>query len=330
MTKMQSSGEERVFESGAIRDGGKKPMLQLISPHAHMRLGEWLRFACQDRQPKPYPPRNWEQGLPFSDTVGAMERHIQKFKMGLRDEDHIAAIMFGSMVIAHCEHEIAEGRMDPEIDDMPHYEDRARPWPRQKVYPEVSPGPPVTEPTRVELSSEDREFLGELRKMHDTLHFEAPDRVMLQIAKAAGIHTSKDLITDNRKTFYICGPMRGLPFLNFPAFDGARNLGQSLGHKIISPADMDRQYGLDPVKDPASPERVHQEFPDLSHELAARDVAVILDLVKDRGDGLALLPGWEHSVGGMAEVRLAYWLDLCFVDACTWEPIDVAREWKDR
>jgi nucleoside 2-deoxyribosyltransferase len=124
---MAAHDEMRTFDSGAVRDGGKKPALELISPHALHRLGEWLRFACEDRQPKPYPRRNWEKGLSFSSTVASIERHIQKFKLGDTSEDHIAAILFGGMALAHYEEEIKAGRLPQSLDDMPHYLQRWSP-----------------------------------------------------------------------------------------------------------------------------------------------------------------------------------------------------------
>lgn len=123
---MESSGQERTFCTGSVRDGGKKPALQLISPHAMMRLGEWLRYAVEDRKPKPYPKRNWEKGQPFSEIVASLQRHVEKFKLGDTSEDHIAAILFGGMALAHYEEEIKAGRLDPALDDMPHYFDRGR------------------------------------------------------------------------------------------------------------------------------------------------------------------------------------------------------------
>jgi len=123
-TMMESSDDVRKFVSGAVRDGGKKPALELISPHALLRLGEWLRFACEDRKPKPYPKRNWEKGLSFSSTVASLERHIQKFKLGDKSEDHVAAILFNAMALAHFEEEIKAGRLPVSLDDMPHYANR--------------------------------------------------------------------------------------------------------------------------------------------------------------------------------------------------------------
>lgn len=121
---MESSGQERTFSTGSVRDGGKKPALQLISPHAMMRLGEWLRFAVEDRKPHPYPERNWEKGQPFSQVIASLQRHVEKFKLGDRSEDHVAAILFGGMALAHYEEEIKAGRLDAELDDMPHYATR--------------------------------------------------------------------------------------------------------------------------------------------------------------------------------------------------------------
>lgn len=36
-------------------------------------------WACRDKKPLPYPPRNWEKGLSYSDTVDSLMRHIKKW-----------------------------------------------------------------------------------------------------------------------------------------------------------------------------------------------------------------------------------------------------------
>lgn len=118
---MDAHKDVRTFETGSIRDGGKKPALQLISPHAMNRLGEWLRFACEDRKPAPYPKRNWEKGQPFSEIVASLLRHVEKYILGDTSEDHVAAILFGGMALAHYEEEIKAGRLPQSLDDMPHY-----------------------------------------------------------------------------------------------------------------------------------------------------------------------------------------------------------------
>ena len=118
---MQAHEQNRTFQTGAVRDGGKKPSLQYISPHFMLRLGEWLRFACEDRLPHPYPPRNWEKGMPMSQCVASLQRHVEKFKLGDISEDHVAAMGFNAMALAHYEEEIKAGRLPASLDDMPHY-----------------------------------------------------------------------------------------------------------------------------------------------------------------------------------------------------------------
>lgn len=43
---------------------------------------------------------------------------------------------------------------------------------------------------------------------------------------------------------YLSGPMRGIPDLNYPAFDAAAERISSLGHEVINPAQMDRDEGF--------------------------------------------------------------------------------------
>ena len=108
--------------------------------------------------------------------------------------------------------------------------------------------------------------------------------------------------------FYVAGPMRGLPFYNFPAFDAARDLGVELGCTITSPADLDRNAGFDPT----GPDGFNTGA---LRAVIARDVHAILVLVPERGDGVAVLPDWEHSTGARAEVTLAKWMGLRIVSA---------------
>jgi len=113
-----------------------------------------------------------------------------------------------------------------------------------------------------------------------------------------------------RPTFYVSGPMRGLPDFNFPAFDDASERGRRLGYTIISPADMDRANGVDENTDPVEAESEIRVFVEL-------DVGVLLHLKPEHGDGIALLPGWERSTGALAELFVARWLGLRVVSAIT-------------
>jgi hypothetical protein len=114
---MNDSGERQQFATGAVRDTAtEKPRPDLISPFAEERLGEWLRLGA-----KKYAERNWEMGMPISRCVASLMRHVMKFRQGLTDEDHLAAIMFNAMAIIHYQEMIKRGVLDKSLDDMPTY-----------------------------------------------------------------------------------------------------------------------------------------------------------------------------------------------------------------
>jgi hypothetical protein len=114
---MKDSGQRREFETGAVRDRGDfKPRPDLISPHANTREGAWLGKGAIK-----YTPRNWEKGMPISECVASLCRHLEAYKLGLKDEDHMAAIRTNAGFILHFEEEIAAGHLPTSLSDMPHY-----------------------------------------------------------------------------------------------------------------------------------------------------------------------------------------------------------------
>ena len=44
---------------------------------------------------------------------------------------------------------------------------------------------------------------------------------------------------------FISGPMRGIPYYGFPAFDAAKVAFEAAGFDVVTPADLDRQIGFD-------------------------------------------------------------------------------------
>jgi hypothetical protein len=69
-----------------------------------------------------YAERNWEAGMPFSRCVASLKRHLMKYQQGLRDEDHLAAILFNAMALIHYEEMIERGVLPAELNDMPNYQ----------------------------------------------------------------------------------------------------------------------------------------------------------------------------------------------------------------
>ena len=102
---------------------------------------------------------------------------------------------------------------------------------------------------------------------------------------------------------YCAGPMTGIPMFNFEAFDAAKAEVRLLGYEPISPADLDRAAGFDPMSLP--PDWDWYKLPDTFDMQAAfdRDVAAI-----KAADAIYMLCGWERSTGATAEYHLARWL----------------------
>lgn len=86
---------------------------------------------------------------------------------------------------------------------------------------------------------------------------------------------------------YLAGPMTGLPEFNFPAFHRAAAALRDAGHDVINPAEIN-----------VDPKATWQQ--------CLR--ACLAQLVTC--EGIALLPGWEHSRGARLEAHVAHMLDI--------------------
>lgn len=97
---------------------------------------------------------------------------------------------------------------------------------------------------------------------------------------------------------YIAGPMTGIEGYNFPAFDRARDHLIDTGCQPVSPADMDRDLGIEPDE--------NGNIEDFDYRAAlARCCAAVCEC-----DVIYMLQGWESSKGARAEHALAHALDL--------------------
>jgi hypothetical protein len=116
--------EITTYSTGAIREKtDNKPRIGLISPFAQIRCGEWMRHGSQH-----YGDRNWEKGIPTSHYVESIERHIQKYKLGLTDEDHVSAVAVNAQMLIHTEEMIKLGKLPAELDDLPKYLKGEKEW----------------------------------------------------------------------------------------------------------------------------------------------------------------------------------------------------------
>ena len=103
-----------------------------------------------------------------------------------------------------------------------------------------------------------------------------------------------------QRRIYIAGPMTGHRDLNFPAFHDAARRFVEAGWEALNPAE---NFGG------------RTDLPRSTYMRA--DVAVLLQC-----HAIALLPGWEHSVGARLEYLIARELALPIYDATTCERME--------
>lgn len=114
---MNDSGKREEYATGAVRDTAEsKYRPELISPILIRRLGAWLAEGA-----KKYQARNWEQGIPMDRSMASLLRHINSYREGLRDEDHLAAAACNIMFLIHTEEMIERGLMPSELSNIPTY-----------------------------------------------------------------------------------------------------------------------------------------------------------------------------------------------------------------
>jgi hypothetical protein len=115
--------------------------------------------------------------------------------------------------------------------------------------------------------------------------------------------------------------MRGIKRFNFPAFDQAESFLKDRGFNVISPANLDREAGFDPILLPDDYDWMDLDIIGFSlNEAIDRDVAAL-----KKCDAIYMLNGWENSRGAKAEKALAEWLGLQ-VEYQYSEPEDVLEE----
>lgn len=121
--------------------------------------------------------------------------------------------------------------------------------------------------------------------------------------------------TDQRKPrLYLAGPMRCIKWFNFPAFDSHRDHLRSIGWDAVSPADIDRACGFDPVTLPADYDWGSvPEAAGTLDEIMLRDIEAL-----ETCEAIFMMRGWEDSCGANRELAEARKLGLreFYEDVC--------------
>lgn len=95
----KDSGAREEFSSGAKRDTQEgKPRFDLIPPLPLERLADLYARGCEK-----YGEHNWTRGMPLSRYQASMERHLNAWKAGDREEDHLIAVVWNAFAIIQFE-----------------------------------------------------------------------------------------------------------------------------------------------------------------------------------------------------------------------------------
>jgi hypothetical protein len=111
-----SSGPPREFGTGAKRDSDtNKPklamFLRFFPAEAMERVGAHYRNGAVR-----YGDHNWQRGIPASECLESLCRHVEKVAKGDTSEDHLSAIVFNAAAIMYYEQ-----RSMTEVLDLPHH-----------------------------------------------------------------------------------------------------------------------------------------------------------------------------------------------------------------
>ena len=92
---------KRIFESGSQRDDDTdKPLVNHLCAYLRLRFGYLLRMGANK-----YGKNNWQKGQPTEAALESLHRHLAKYELGDRDEDHLSAIIFNVQLIMKNEEE---------------------------------------------------------------------------------------------------------------------------------------------------------------------------------------------------------------------------------
>jgi len=90
-----STDASRTFDTGSKRDDDTdKPLVNHLVAYTRLRFGYLLREGANK-----YGKNNWQKGQPTEIALESLHRHLAKYEIGDRTEDHLSAIIFNVQLI---------------------------------------------------------------------------------------------------------------------------------------------------------------------------------------------------------------------------------------
>lgn len=146
MSNLNDTGKREYYENGSMREPSDgKGRYDLISPHMTKRLAIHYENGANK-----YEEGNWEKGLSSKRCISSAKRHIDKYILGMDDEDHLSAAIWNLACIIHYE------ECNPSIIDLPNR-------PEYKLYLESKDRKDVIETLKEEVSNK----IGDINKMNN-------------------------------------------------------------------------------------------------------------------------------------------------------------------
>ena len=106
--QVKGSGVMQQFNTGAVRDTQEgKGRFDLIPAIALIRMAKHFENGA-----KRYGENKCQKVIPIKRVLDSAIRHMVKYMLGDRSEDHIIAAAWNCFVIAHTEDMIMDGGMD--------------------------------------------------------------------------------------------------------------------------------------------------------------------------------------------------------------------------
>ena len=118
---IKDSGDRTVYSTGAQRDRrAGKGMPCLIPTHALERVSihyELGRNKYSTENGNNLAEENWKKGFPLMDMWDSAVRHLNKWKINMTDEDHLAACIWNVMGIMELQRRVELGILDKSLDN---------------------------------------------------------------------------------------------------------------------------------------------------------------------------------------------------------------------
>lgn len=112
--ELKDSGTRTEFDTGAVRDAqAGKGRMDLLPVRAITSVARVFEAGAVK-----YGADNWRKGIPLNRYVDSGMRHLMKYMMGMRDEDHLHQAIWNLMCLSETQSMIEEGLLPAELNNI--------------------------------------------------------------------------------------------------------------------------------------------------------------------------------------------------------------------